>query len=204
MQTISKTTKFDHESERIAIGLRLIGWLSFWLQLGLGIVSALMLEFAIAGRNFNQAMTQDSEAGITNVSEATASGVGVGIFWAICGILVLLFNIYLAFRYTRFGKRLRNPNPAMQPEQIMVLSVLRLSIIVGLFGMLMAIIGTGSTLGILLAKSISQPQGVTVYDPIHAIRSLDILIAMANMGGIAAHFTGTASSFGLFNWLHRQ
>lgn len=204
MQTISETSTSGYKLERFATGLQLAGWLSFWLQLGLGIVSGLILEFAIAGRSFNQAITPDSEVGVDNISEATASGVGIGIFWAILGVLVLLVNIYLAFRYTRFGKRLRNSNPTMQPEAITVLSVLRLGIIIGLFGMLVTIIGAGATLGVLLAKFIAQPQGVAIYDPIHAVRSIDILIAMANMGGIAAHFTGTAISFGLFNWLHRQ
>jgi hypothetical protein len=202
MQTISDST-FGRTPERAATGLQLAGWLSFWFQIGLGIILGLMLEFAIAGRSFNQAVTPD-EVGITSVDEVNTSGVEVGIFWAILGVLVLLFNVYLAFRYTRFGKRLRNSNSTMQPERITVLSVLRLGVIVGLFGMLVTIIGTGSTLGVLLAKSISQPQGVAVYDPIHAIRSLDILIAMANMGGIAAHFAGTVTSFGLFNWLYRQ
>lgn len=204
MQTVSETPKVGYELERFATGLRLAGWLAFWLQLGLGIVSGLMLEFAIVGRNFNQAVTPTLELGADGISEVATSQIGVGIFWAICGILVLLVNVYLALRYTRFGKRLRNLNPGMRPEKIDILNILQIGIIVGLFGMLVTILGAGLTLGVLLAKSIAQPQGVAVYDPIRAIRSIDIFIAMSNMGGITAHFIGTATSFGLFKLLYRE
>jgi hypothetical protein len=79
-----------------------------------------------------------------------------------------------------------------------------LGAIAGLVGMLLTILGGGATLGVLLAKSIAQPQGVAIYDPNRIIRSLDIFVAMANMNGIAAHFIGTATSLGLLNWLYRQ
>lgn len=76
--------------------------------------------------------------------------------------------------------------------------------IVGLIGMLLSILGGGATLGVLLSKSVAQPQGVAIYDPTRIIRSLDIFVALANMNAIAAHFVGTVTSLSLLNWLHRQ
>jgi hypothetical protein len=70
--------------------------------------------------------------------------------------------------------------------------------------MLLTILGGGAALGVLLAKSIAQPQGMAIYDPTRIIRSLDVFVAMANMIGITGHFVGTIGSLGLFNWLHRQ
>ncbi|MCY7274330.1 MAG: DUF3611 family protein, partial [Phormidesmis sp. CAN_BIN44] len=34
-------------------------------------------------------------------------------------------------------------------------------------------------------------------------RSIDIMVAMANMSGITAHFVGTVASLSVFEWLHR-
>ncbi len=45
------------------------------------------------------------------------------------------------------------------------MEVLRLAVIVGFVGMLLTILGNGATIGVLLAKSVAQPQGVAIYDP---------------------------------------
>jgi len=89
------------------------------------------------------------------------------------------------------------------PAKSEVMNVLRLGAIVGLVGMLLTILGGGATLGVLLSKAISQPQGVAIYDPTRMIRSIDIMVAMANMSGIAANFVGAVASLSVFEWLHR-
>jgi len=176
--------------ERIANILKYAGWGAFWVQLALAAVASLCVIFAISGRN---------------VSEAeTTPGMGIGIFWAVCSILALFAGVYFAFRWTRFARRLRQLDPAVHPARADVLRLLRWGVILGFVGMLFAILGEGATLGILLAKSISQPQGVAVYNPERIIRSLDVFVAMANVNGIAGHFIGAAASLGLFNWLHQS
>lgn len=205
MQTSTESSTLDSKRERVATVLYLAGWFGFWIPLGLAAASGLLLVFAISGRNFNQAVAPIPGVAVGNFSPALTPGIGIGIFWAICGILVLLFNVYLAFRHTRFGKRLRNPNSSLHPKKADVLQILRLGVITGLVGMLLNILGGGATLGVLLAKSIALPQGVIAnYDPNRFIRSLDIFVALANMNGIAANFIPTVASLGLFNWLHRQ
>jgi hypothetical protein len=208
MQTTTETNTFSAKLERVANILRLVGWAGVWIQLILAAASTLFLVLAISGRNFNQAIAPASQVapGVTignGISQATP-GIGIGIFWAIAGILVLLFNVTLAFRQTRFAKRLRHPNPSIHPRKEQIVQALRLGIIVGLVGMLLTILGGGASLGVLLAKSIAQPQGVAIYDPNRIIRSLDVFVAMANMNGITAHFLATVASLGLFNWLYRQ
>ncbi|MCY7274132.1 MAG: DUF3611 family protein, partial [Phormidesmis sp. CAN_BIN44] len=130
-------------------------------------------------------------------------GIGIGIFWAVCGILALLAGIYFAFRQTRLARRLRHADALKHPTKAEVMTVLRLGAIVGLVGMLLTILGGGATLGVLLTKSIAQPQGMAIYDPTRMIRSIDILVAMANMSGITANFVGTVASLSVFEWLHR-
>lgn len=200
MQTTS-TPEINPKQERIANILRLGGWASFWLQLALGAACVLLLIFAVSGRSFNQAVTNDvvvpGVRAATQNTDSTTPGLGISMFWAGCGILALLLGIYVAFRLTRFGRRLRNPNPEIHPKKAEVMKILRIGVIVGLIGILLTILGGGSSLGVLLAKSVAQPQGVAIYDPTRIIRPLDIFVAMANMCGIAAHFIGTITTLGL-------
>ncbi|WP_068818915.1 DUF3611 family protein [Phormidesmis priestleyi] len=201
MQMAEKQS-LEAKLERIGNVLRLTGWVGLSLQIGFGAISVLLLMFAIAGRSFSQNTAVLPSVGV-NVNPGTAPGIGVGIFWAVCGILALLGGIYLAFLQTRFSKRLRHADTMKHPAKSEVMNVLRLGAIVGLVGMLLTILGGGATLGVLLSKAISQPQGVAIYDPTRMIRSIDIMVAMANMSGIAANFVGAVASLSVFEWLHR-
>ncbi|MBD2093462.1 DUF3611 family protein [Microcoleus sp. FACHB-1515] len=191
--------------ERIAAVLRIAAWSSFAIQTGLAAASSVLLLLAISGRTFNQAIV--APPGVPGVAvtptQATTPGLGIGMFWAVCGIFVLLFGIYLAFRLIRFSKRLRNPDPLIHPKRAKVMQVLRLAAMTGLAGMLLMILGTGTTIAVLLAKSVAQPQGVAIYDPNRIIRSLDVFVAAANTLGITAHFVGAIAALGVFYWLHR-
>ncbi len=191
--------------ERIAAILRIAGWLSFIIQVGLAAASGVLLLLAISGRTFNQAIVAPPgvPGATVTTTQSTTPGLGVGIFWAVCGILVLLFGIYLAFRLLRFSKRLRNSDPAIHPQRDQVMEVLRLAVITGFVGMLFMILGTGTTIAVLLAKSVAQPQGVAIYDPNRIIRSLDVFVAAANTTGVTAHFVGAIASLVTFDWLHR-
>lgn len=188
MQTRSGVEASDYNLSKIVAPLKITGWLSFWLQLALGVAASLSLIFAISGRNF---------------SNGDIAGIGVGIFLAVCSIVLLLVGIYSAFRYTHLSRRFSRASNH-QPRKVEVTQILRVGIIVGLVGMLLSILGGGATLGVLLSKSIALPQGVAIYDPTRIIRSLDIFVAMANMNNIAGHFIGIVSSLGLLNWLSRQ
>jgi len=196
----------ESKLEKVGNVLRLTGWIGLSAQIVFGAVALLMILFAIAGRNFSQAnaLTRSVTPGVAvQVNQGVTQGIGVGIFWAVCGILVLIAGIYLAFRQTRLARRLRHTDTMKHPTKSEVMTVLRLGAIVGSVGMLLTIMGGGATLGVLFSKSIAQPQGVAIYDPTRMIRSIDIMVAMANMGGIAAHFVGTVASLSVFEWLHR-
>lgn len=207
MLTTTDPDILQSKLERVAGVLRVAGWLGFWIQLILAAAAGLMLVLAFSGRTFNQAISPatGTVSGVgTEVAAQTTPGIGIGMVLAGCGILVLLFNAFLAFRQTQFSKALRRHNPEVHPRKQDVTQVLRLGALVGLIGMLITILGGGATLGVLLSKSIAQPQGVAIYDPNRIIRSLDIFAAMANMIGITGHYIGTIAPLSLLNWLHRQ
>jgi hypothetical protein len=189
MQTQSETRSLAPALQGIANTIRLTGWITFWIQLGLAVVSGLTLLFAATGRGF---------------ADQPITGLGIGVFWAGCGIVVLLFSIYLDFRYTRIGKRLANPNPVLHPSKADTVKVIRLGIIAALIGTFLTLLGAGSTIGVLIAKSISQPPGVAITDPYKIIRALDVFVAVANINGIAAHFVGTVSSLWLLERVNQH
>ncbi|HLO50942.1 MAG TPA: DUF3611 family protein [Kamptonema sp.] len=205
MQRVERQSR-ESKPEKIGNVLRLTAWIGLFAQIGFGAIALLMVVFAIAGRKFSQAtvLPPGVAPGIgADLNRGITPGIGIGIFWAVCGLLALLVGIYLAFRQTRFAKRLRHADTMKHPAKSEVMNVLRLSAIVGLVGMLLTILGGGATLGILFSKAIAQPQGVAIYNPTRVIRSLDIIVGMANMSGIAAHFVGTVASLSVFEWLHR-
>lgn len=184
MQTKTNSKLLAPAIEGIANALRLTGWLGFWVQLGFGIVCSISLLFAWSGRNF---------------SEQTHRGIGIGIFWAVCGILALAVNVYLDFRYTRIAKALRNPNPERRPKKVDTVRILRIGLMTSLLGTLLNLLGAGATIGVLVAKSVSQPPGVAITDPNMIIRALDVFVTVANVNGIAAHFVGNLTSLWLLD-----
>ena len=205
MQSVERQS-LESKLEKVGNVLRLTGWIGLSAQIVFGAISLLLVVFAIAGRNFSQAAALPSAItpGVAvPVNQGVTPGIGIGIFWAVCGILALLAGIYIAFRQTRLARRLRHADTLKHPTKSEVMTVLRLGAIAGLVGMLLTILGGGATLGVLFSKAIAQPQGVAIYDPTRVIRSIDIMVAMANMSGIAAHFVGTVASLSVFEWLHR-
>jgi hypothetical protein len=104
MHTESETRSLATSSklQGIAKTIRLTGWIGFWGQLAFTVVATLALLFASTGRRF---------------SDQPNPGLGVGIFWAVMGILVLLFSLYWNFRYTRMGRKLANSNPSLPKSE---------------------------------------------------------------------------------------
>lgn len=171
----------------IAQTFRLAGWISFWIQLVLGVISGIIvLLFAI----FSQ------RAGSPNNNP----GTGFGVFLAICGIVVLGGGIYLAYRYTRIGKQLESPNPSNRPRKLETMQVIRLGLWVNLGGILVTLLGAQAIVGTLVARSIS-PQAVTtqLFDPTRIISGLDMLVVQANTNTVSAHFAGLVVSLFLLN-----
>lgn len=189
MQTESEARSLPPETRGIGNTIRLTGWITFWAQLSIGVVSVLALLFALTGREFVQQQN---------------AGLGIGIFWAVCGIVLLLFSLYWNFRYTHIGKALENSNPALHPSKPNTTKILRLGIIVGLVGILLTLLGAGSTVFVLVAKSISQPPGVAITNPYNIIRPMDVFVVVADITGIAAHFVGTVASLWLLERVHQH
>jgi len=189
MQTQQEAYSISPSKQRIITAFRALGWLAFWVELAFTLGSGLVLIFAMSGRNFSTELN---------------TGISIGIFWACCAVFALLVNIFFAYRYTRIAKGLANPNKEFTPSKSDTLKMLRWAVIVSLVGILLGILGAGSTVGVLVAKSVSQPPGVAITDANRIIRALDVFVVVANLNGIAAHFVGLVTSLGLLNWLEQD
>ena len=189
MQTKADTPSISPSQQKVVTAFRWVGWIAFWVELGLTVATGLALLFALSGRNY---------------ATQTITGIGVGIFWAVCGVIALCFSVYVAFQYTRLAKGLQNPNPALHPKKPDTVKLLRLAAIVSLVGILLSLLGAGATVGVLLAKTISQPPGVAITDPNKIVRALDVFVEVANINCIAGNFIGVVTSLGLLSWVPRQ
>lgn len=175
--------------QQIAVAFRLAGWLSFWTQLVLAVVSTLVLLFASVSRD---AVPQNQQN----------PGTGFGIFLAVSALITLGLGVYLAFRYTRIARQLRSANPSNRPRKLETVKILRLGLIVNLVGILLSLLGAQAIAGTLLLKSLSVPQigfGAGLTAPQALIRPLDIFVVQANTNTVAAHFCGLVASLFLLN-----
>lgn len=179
--------------QQIAQTFRLTGWISFWAQLVLGAVATVILGFSSFSRE-------------VAVNQPRA-GTGVGIFFAVAGVITLAVSIFWAFRYTRIALQLQSANPNNRPRKADTIQLLRVGLLVSLVGMLVSIVGAQAIVGVLVAKALTLPQTgavITQINPNQSIRPLDIFVVQANTNTIAAHFAGLFASIWLLNRITRQ
>ncbi len=178
----------------IAKLFRLTGWITFWAQLVLGLVSGGILLFA----SFSA-----TSRGVGTTGTASNPGAGLGIFFAISGLVALGIGIFISFRYVRIGRQLDSSNPSNRPRKLETVQVVRLGLVVHLVGILLTLIGAQAIVGILLTKSltVSQiiPGTITQVDPSRVIQPLDIFVVQANTNTVSAHFAGLVGSIWLLN-----
>ncbi len=179
--------------QAIAKAFRLTGWIGFWIQLVLGVVSAvILLVFAVFGQRTG--------------TSGNNPGTGFGVFLAICGLVSLGVSIYLAFRYTRVGNQLQSSNPVNRPRKIETIQVLRLGILVNLVGILLTLLGAQAIVGTFAARAISQPQSpllVPQQGNSAWITGLDMFAIQANTNIVFAHFAGLVASLWLLNRINK-
>lgn len=181
--------------QQIATTFRLAGWASFGIQLVLGVVSTIVLIVASLSPSVGP-----------QGQRSAGAGTSFGIVLAVSGIVTLGIGVYIAFRYTRIGRRLLSSNPNNRPRKADTVQILRLGLVVNLVGTLLTILGAQAIVGILLVRSLSLPQGLgaTFYNPQQIIRPVDIFVVQANTNTVAAHFAGLVASLFLLNRVNKQ
>jgi hypothetical protein len=173
---------------KIASAFRFWGWIGFGAQLVMAFLAAIPLLMAIFGQAF---------------SAAPASGNGLAMFWAICGIALLIVALLFDLRYIRIAKGLMHePGAHLHPRKTGAIRLLRWGIFLGFGGIVLSLLGSGSSIWLLVAKTVSQPPGIAITDPNKIVRAMDVFVVLANVTLNAAHLVGTAIPFWLLDRLH--
>lgn len=171
----------------IGQNFRITGWISFVLQLVLGVVSSmLLLVFTIRPPG----------------SPSSSAETGFGVFLAICGIVALGISVYLAFRCKNIGRQLQSTNPSNRPRKNDTVKTLQLALSVNLVGMLLTLLGAQAIVGSLVFKAARQV-GTPFTNTSAFITAQDMFVVQANANTITAHFVGLAASIWLLNRITR-
>ena len=183
---------------RIVKNMRMVGWVSLWVQGVLAVVSTLVLIFASAVLNLEQ-----------NTGPAVARdnpGAGVGFLFAAMGLILLYVGIFWAFRYTRISRKLRSKDGRDRPKPGDVVRSLKLGLILNLVGMFMSLMGSGAWTGSLIGKTFfqGQSQAGLFQNTTQTIQALDIWVVQAIFIILLAHFAGLVASLLLVQAMGRQ
>lgn len=162
--------------QEVATALRKIGWIGFWVQLGLLAVSGGILLVALANPRLN-----------LNASNPMSE---LGLFFAVGGLLVLGLSIYWNWRYTYLAQQLQASNPAIHPKKSDVIRLLQQGLLLNAVGTILTLLSIAASIGTLLAKSLTQVEGLAIDKASQFITPMDMLIVQANINTIIAHFVG--------------
>ncbi|PSF38419.1 hypothetical protein C7H19_05385 [Aphanothece hegewaldii CCALA 016] len=163
-----------------SITLRRWGLGKFWTEFVLGIISCVPVGASV--------LTSRNRTG------------GVGSFWAVGGLFVLLLSIYFAWRYFSLGKSLKIKDSSERPKRVEIQQLIKQGLIINLVGMFLSLIGTQSSVGDALIKSFSQT-GSNVVQGGCILNSANIFDIQANTAIFTVHFIGIAISLWLLNRL---
>ena len=95
-------------------------------------------------------------------------------------------------------------NPDVQPSRTEIIQVLRIGLLVSLVGLFLAFVASEISLVSLVATAIARPQAVAVYEREQVIKTADLLLILAELNILGAHFFGSANSLGLLNWISKE
>lgn len=185
-------------AQRVAGALRLVGWISFWAQIVLAVISGVVLIFA--GSNLGASVPNR----LNPTSPAAANpGTGAGLLFAVLGLLGLFVGAYWAFRYTRLARQLKTPDAQSRPRRGDAAQTLRIGLGINLVGMLLAILGAQAIAGSLVLKSFEQGFAIFSGNPLRFITPLDLFVVQANANTIMAHFVGLIATLYLIYRVNR-
>jgi len=177
--------KMAHASKQF----RKLGYFGFWSQLVLSVVSAVILVFSVA---------------FTTTSQTSA---GPGLYLTLFGILAGFFSMFWSFGYTRISRRLRKGafQISEAPARAQVVRNLATGITINCAGLLSGILGLQSTVGLLVAKTLTSATvnpflGMGTNKMYNPVMALDVFLVQACANSLSCHIVGLLLSL----WLLRD
>ncbi|KAK9841449.1 hypothetical protein WJX74_006015 [Apatococcus lobatus] len=171
----------DNEIGKEAPFLRQIGWISFWSQLALAIVSSIIIGFALTG-------------------SGPGGSPSPSVWFSLFGVIMSFVTTFMSYGFTRVARRVIL-NEGSVKKQNVIASLLRVTSL-NLWGLGGTLIGLQSTVGVLVGKTLTSSStspytasGVRNAAP----AALDVFSVQASSNTLLAHFI----SIVLAQWLLR-
>lgn len=167
--------------EATAAAFRSTGFVSFWTQLVCSVVSAVVLLFSLA-------FEKTSPAGLA------------GTYLTAFGVLCAFLSTFWALGFLRLGRRLSkaaSEGGEGAPKRGDVQASIVRAIYINIIGMGATILGAESTIGLLVAKSLTSASqalfssGMYNYQP---VLPLDVFLVQSSINTMLAHFVGLAAA----------
>ncbi|NEP18427.1 MAG: DUF3611 family protein [Leptolyngbya sp. SIO4C1] len=159
-------------AQTAAAYLRWLGRLGFWGQLGAAILGGGLLLLALLSRQ----LSEESSNALTSLA----------LTLAIAGVIALGIGVVLSMRYSRLARQLGQPQ-APTPDRVSTIQSLEAGLLVSAIGLGLTLVGGEFGALTLLAKAMTQPQGVAVYTPEKVVRVLDAIVILVNVGLAITH-----------------
>ncbi|EIE20623.1 hypothetical protein COCSUDRAFT_83541 [Coccomyxa subellipsoidea C-169] len=181
--TVCATSAVEGNVSSEAYGIRRIAWASFWTQLSLAIVSAIVLTFTLSSANWG------------TVPPLPA-------LFTLFGVATSFISTFLSFGIVRSARKVIVEKATIKKESIA--STLLANQTLNLWGIASALVGLQATVGTLVAKILTS----TTQNPYAAAgqaartaspTALDAFSVQACTNTILAHF----ASIVFANWLQR-
>tara|TARA_B100000700_G_C15024686_1_gene847540 strand:- start:87 stop:701 length:615 start_codon:yes stop_codon:yes gene_type:complete len=182
----------QHDFQLLALGLRRMGWVRFWIQTILGVVVIGVLLF----NNVGSSLARNSER---------ALGLGPGLSLTTLAFLVLLFGLWQGWLIVKTGRAL---DSSVRPSRGETSRLIKRGLIGDLLGLVFASVGYQSLAGALFVQASMQAPGISIGTGLRSmenypITSLEMLSVLSNTQVLFAHVIGLIFSLWLLQRIYR-
>ena len=179
----------------LALGIRRIGWIRFWVQTVLGVVVIGVLTFNKVGNSFSTA--------------GRDLGLGAGLSLTTLAFLFLLYSLWQSWLIVLTGRAINSP---ARPSRAETGRLLKRGLTVDLLGLVFSSIGYQSLVGALFVQASKQAatMGITIGSAgggtmdNFPITSLEVLSVLSNTQVLFAHLIGLIFSLWLLQRIYRN
>ena len=172
--------------QMLALGLRRMAWIRFWIQTALGIVVMGLLTFNNIGGRLSRETNR-------------ALGLSPGLSLTTLAFLVLLFSLWQGWLVVGLGRALGSN---ARPSRGEASRTIKRGLLADLIGLVFAVLGYQALAGILFFQASQQTPG-QVLGRQESITSLEMLSVLSNTQVLFAHLIGLLFSLWFLQRIYR-
>ena len=170
---------------------RIVGWISFWIQAVLGVVSGGLVLMAFV-------------ASVSGESQASNPLGGLGLLFTVGGLLAMGVSAFWSFRYTRWGRRFLAPTVDALPSKAETLKLIKLVLVTDLAGILITFIAVFASVGVSIGKILANGAVSFPQSSRQLVEPIDLLLIQGCVNVLAGLFAGVVASLWLLQRTTQQ